>query len=325
MGIFDFFKPNYKTTKKEKSLSFLAGGKVQESFGIIPEPTRSLLFFTDESVEKHVSPMTYEIRVKVTNHGISTENNEEDKKQLFAEPSLIWLKLPIEKNSEKTQEKMYYPSYFYLTPKQRYEYLAWLRDVTQPINLSYVFLYYYGLERQLVLGNYELAVKEINRLIEHHDKGSFKFYASSSLIASGLYHKRYDILEKAPFISDVCTNALFYLLLLSEKDINVNHILELSTKVGFKNKRYIKLYPEKFKKILKDQLDNYILKHGPVLSGINKNTIRKDGEIYFANLSFPKYLRMIYTPQIISDKNFSSILLTLLQDTHKIIKSDSTL
>ena len=48
----------------------------------------------------------------------------------------------------------YYPSYAGLSPEQRWVYLNWLTDVSQPVYIGYVFLYYYGLERQLLSGDF---------------------------------------------------------------------------------------------------------------------------------------------------------------------------
>ena len=90
---------------------------------------------------------------------------------------------------------MYWPSYSAFSPEARYEYLRWLSDITQPTNLSYVFLYFYGLERHLLVGEYDAAVDEIVRLLKAHPKKSFIQYASQSLIIASLltYYIDYDI------------------------------------------------------------------------------------------------------------------------------------
>jgi len=288
--------------------------KLPKEINSIPEPTRSLLFYTNEPIENRVSSMGYEMKIVISDSGVKLENNDAGKKKLFAEPSLIWLRLRVEKNRDKNQDKIYYPTYFDLSPRSRYEYLCWLKDVTQPTNLSYVFLYYYGLERHLVLGKYDLAVSEINRLVKYHDKGTFKSYVSASLIAASLYHKRYDVLDKISFLRYIPSNPLLYLLYLSGNDISVEQIIELVYRVGFKNTRYLKLKPEIFTTILSERLADFTKNNGSVLSKIDVENIKKEKEIYFANLSFPRAIREIETPQFFKDNNFCAILLSLLQD-----------
>src|SRR5581483_5487022 len=108
---------------------------------------------------------------------------------LAAEPSLIWTKLPIKTNSDLEDKALYWPAYSALTPEQRYQYLNWLRDVEEQTNLSYVFLYFYGLERHLLLGKYQQALTETVRLLKHHNRSSFYPYAERSLLAAALYRK----------------------------------------------------------------------------------------------------------------------------------------
>src|SRR6056297_1143355 len=127
-------------------------------------------------------------------------SHTDNKSSIYAEPSLIWTKLPIRANNGLEKRPIYYPSYFKLSPECRYQYLNWLQDITKETNLSYVFLYYYGLERHLLVGSYDSAVDEIIRLVKYHDKGSLKSYASNALLASSVYRERFNILDRAPFI-----------------------------------------------------------------------------------------------------------------------------
>ena len=114
------------------------------------------------------------------------------------DPSTIFVRLPVSKPSNPGQviEPAYYPTYFESTPKQRWIYLNWLQDISQPVNISYVFLYYYGLERQLLTGNFDLAVDEILFLREHHYHGSFYGYSSSALFHSCIAKKSFKTLSK---------------------------------------------------------------------------------------------------------------------------------
>ncbi len=109
---------------------------------LIPEPTKSLLWTTDADTSMIESATS--IRVVINQSRFQQQENG-----FYSEPSLIWTKLPIKPNQELIDEAMYWPSYSAFSPEARYQYLNWLRDITQPTNLSYVFLYFYGLERHL--------------------------------------------------------------------------------------------------------------------------------------------------------------------------------
>ncbi len=302
----ELFKSNYlQKSKKEITSSYF-----------IPEPTKSLLWISDESPSKRVSTGSIEITISA----ISIEDNEKDRSSFYAEPSLIWTQLSIKKNNSLETEKMYYPDFYSLTPKQRYQYLNWLRDITEETNLSYVFLYYYGLERHLLIGNYDLAVDEIVKLIKYHDKGTFKSYAIVSLIAATIYRKRNDILDKAPYILDEISNTSLFLRALIGKSLDATMVLKLTNKSGFKNKRYIQKFPELFKKILQNEIGKYIEENGSILEQIDIQNIPKEEEVLFANTSIPSEARSTNSPQILEDKNFQSIIYKLLEKTHLRVK-----
>lgn len=88
-----------------------------------------------------------------------------------AEPSLIYsqYKIITHPKIDPLERLDYFPTFRKLNPQQRYVYLNWLRDITQPVALGYVFIFYYGLERHLLLGNYERAVDTILQLLPHFD------------------------------------------------------------------------------------------------------------------------------------------------------------
>ncbi|PJB87632.1 hypothetical protein CO083_06005 [Candidatus Roizmanbacteria bacterium CG_4_9_14_0_8_um_filter_34_12] len=228
--------------------------------------------------------------------------------------------MSIEPNNELETQPMYFPSYSTLSPKHRYQYLNWLKDVTQETNLSYVFLYYYGLERHMLVGDYDKSVDEILRLLQYHNKGSFKGYATSALIAASAYKKRPDIAEKAPVLLQETTNESLILRKLAGKSLSAKDIISLSSRVGYSNKRYIKLYPDLFEKELQKMIYNYETDEGNILDLVNISNLPKRSNIFFANLSLPDKIRTIEIPDLISDPEFGGILRELLSKTHKKIK-----
>lgn len=289
----------------------------------IPEPTRSLLWVTDEDTSK-ISPV-HQIRINISvdveNKKVNTETVDESY-NFYSEPSLIWSRLPIQENNELETEKMYYPTYSGFSPKQRYQYLNWLKDVTQETNLSYVFLYYYGLERQLLVGNYDLAVDEILSLIKYHDKGTFKGYAVNALVLGSGYRKRPDIIKKAPFILDEPSDISLYLQWLAKDKLSAGEIMALANRVGFTNKRYIKEFPEMFKEELQRVVDTYEKKNGDLLQIIDIEKLPKDSWASMANISIPDEIRTSSFPDLLNGSNLKSTLKELLQEAHLEVKKN---
>jgi hypothetical protein len=288
---------------------------------LIPEPTRSLLWITEKDTSK-ISPvhkMTINISVNIESGDIKSESVDESY-NFYSEPSLIWSRLPVEKNNELETKKMYYPTYPGLSPKHRYQYLNWLRDVTQETNLSYVFLYYYGLERQLLVGNYDLAVDEILRLIKHHDKGSFKEYATNALVLGSGYRKRPDIIKKAPFILNEPSDVSIYLQRLAKDSLSAEEVIKLSNRVGFTNKRYIQRYSETFTKILQNIINVYQERNGDLLQMIEIDKLPKSSWASMANTSIPDDIRISKFPNLLDGSILKYTLKKLLQETHLRVK-----
>lgn len=288
---------------KKSNLPTISKMGVAESFNI-PEPTKSLLYITNDDVSNIVSPF------QITN----TKHN------FYSEPSLIWVKLPVEKNTELEIQPMYFPSYSRLSSKHRYQYLNWLRDITQPTNLSYVFLYYYGLERHLLVGNFDLAAQEIFKLLRYHDKGTFRSYAQSALIVSALYKNKLDIFEKDSFLFDSISNESLVVRKKLGSTISARELMELSYPLGLKNKRYIKLYPNDFEKELDKLLSCYENKNGSLLDVISFHEMTKVNSLVFANSSIPSNIRTIEVPQLMLNTKFKKACIELLEMAHNIIK-----
>lgn len=285
----------------------------------IPEPTKSLLWVTDEDTSKISSPMQIKIEIKVTSKGVEAETID-DSYNIFSEPSLIWTKLPVERNSELETQAMYYPSYSGLSPKHRYQYLNWLRNITQETNLSYVFLYYYGLERHMLLGNYDLAVDEVIRLINNHKKSSFRTYAINALVLASGYRKRADIVKKASFILEDSSPAALYIQYLARDPLTAKEIINLASRVGYSNKRYIKELPEIFEKKLQSAINEYESKYGSIWDSVDLSKIKGNSYAYIANYSVPDNIRNIKIASPLDDPNFNTLLRELLKTTHIQVK-----
>ncbi len=287
----------------------------------IPEPTRSLLFITDEDTSKIQSTTGFSISIHVD---VSTGEAKvtEDMKGFFAEPSLIWTKLPVKPNQGLETQAMYWPSYSQLDPESRYQYLRWLQNIKQPTNLSYVFLYFYGLERHLLIGEYDKAVDEILRLLQAHTQKSFRSYATSSLISASLVRKRLDIIERAPFLLEEEVDEALALRIIKGTSMSPDDMISIASRVGFTNRRYIKLQPELFKHHLQTIINEFEADHGKIMTMFKLDDFKKEDANVFANMSIPVESRTAQVPIILDDKRFQKMVFSALQEAHIRTKND---
>jgi hypothetical protein len=108
------------------------------------------------------------------------------------EPSAIYTNLPIIINNSKPVEKPgYYPSYRELDPIQKGNYLNWLTNPYNEIDIGYVFVFYYGLERHLLLGDFESAFETIIKLRNAHKNKSFLAYSLNAIILSSILSRSF--------------------------------------------------------------------------------------------------------------------------------------
>ena len=304
-------------TSEQAKLPAISAGQLRTVVSI-PEPTRSLLWGTNEDTAKIESPMSIRLNISITPTGV--ESTIDDGKNFFGEPSLIWTKLPVKQNNDLEEQPMYYPAYSRLSPEHRYQYLKWLTDITQPTNLSYVFLYFYGLERHLLAGDFDGAASEIARLLRFHDKSTFRSYAQDSLITAAIYRKRLDIFEdNQAFLDGVSNEALFIKAHLGWK-LAPEDIIALASQVGFTNRRYIKMRPALFATALENAVAAFERERGPVLHAVPLDSLEFHESIEFANLSLPDRVRHVPIPQLLPDERFRTLLRTLLEQAHASVK-----
>lgn len=116
------------------------------------------------------------------------------------EPALIDPTLPVDWSNPDTagQSMSYWPSYSDISPQARAAYLHWLSGgrKTPDTNIGYVFLFFYGLERRMLVDgpaipNYEadalLIAVEVRRLLDlYGNNRSFQSYAGGFLNWIGL-------------------------------------------------------------------------------------------------------------------------------------------
>lgn len=238
------------------------------------------------------------------------------------EPSAIDINLKIQKpkNPMFVESLGYFPRYDILNPEQRWIYLNWLQDIRKQVDIGYVFLFYYGLERWLFTDNYEQAFLTILSLRKHHKNKSFQSYSFNVLIAALLFHNREDLFEKLIEISeDISVSGLYlYLKKILNIDLNADEIISIASDVDFTNKRYIKSNYDLFKKALIQILNT---KYNLDVYPINKIDIEKCSFKSFnivANTSLSP--REINLPNLISNNVFKKEIYMLLEETHENVK-----
>ncbi|MEQ8855232.1 TerB N-terminal domain-containing protein [Gimesia sp.] len=105
--------------------------------------------------------------------------------------SLIETGLPVAKSGRGAYQLPYWPSYRQCSPEQRRNYLNWLTSGRRDpfVELGYVFIYFYGLERRIVVDRQDslAVIKELLRLFPiYKSSRSFQRYCSSLLWMSAL-------------------------------------------------------------------------------------------------------------------------------------------
>lgn len=245
------------------------------------------------------------------------------KESLKMEPSLIDLSLPIDTTDilqEDAEEDIgYYPSYAGLSPKQRYIYLKWLQNIDDPIPIGYVFIFYYGLERQLLHGKYNQAFRMIIRLQKHHKNGSFISYSTDALLISSLKHKKYDMIQEIN-TNESSGKICILINFINEKPITAEHLISIRNSIGFTNNRYLKLCPELFIDILNQKLVEHYNSHFYPVTKEDFTNSTNTCTLALANYSLASQKRFVEAPDITSNSSFSESVYKLLSETHEEVK-----
>ena len=213
----------------------------------------------------------------------------------------------------------YYPSYQGITPKARLKYLKWLTDITQPVDIGFVFIFYYGLERHLFAGRHEEAAEMILKLREYHKNSSFQSYSEDALTIYAVKRRRIDIANRIGII-EFGKKAI--IAAATHGRIEPYDIIMNARKFGFTNTRYIKMYPELFEETLARGLQE---KYGSPAMHIDQDDIMgspRTGVMVLANYSLQSKNKMINYPNILENENFKTDVLSALLNTHEQVKDE---
>lgn len=238
------------------------------------------------------------------------------------EPSAIDLTLPFDisfTEEDLTSDIGYYPSYERLTPQQRAVYLQWLSDVSKPIPIGYVFIFYYGLERFLFTDKYEAALSMIQHLRQFHSNSSFYTYSSDAMLVGCLRHNRPDLigmidLSKSSMDISLCIKG--YLM----GGLSAQDLMDTCRIWNFTNTRYIKGQPQLFKIQLTEVLSE---KYGSPMLPLSHEAYmhsKKNFTIALANMSLSYGDRFSAAKDITSNPEIAQTVFVLLQTAHDRVK-----
>ena len=256
----------------------------------IPNEVFNLLWFKNglfKNFEKPVDHINSKTGVQIE---ISFSSDEE--------PSALDVFLPIKKGVD--YEKIgYYPAYSNLNEVQRYQYLNWLKDIDQEIDLSYVFIFYYGLERYLFTDKWKDACNMIYKLQKNHSNGSFYSYSSDALLMTALKHKDISLLE---MLDKEKIQPLAYASIKGAlaKSFNASDIVSFSRIVGWTNKRYIDSEYDLFLSELEKNLKNTFNSNEYYVDPKEYRRIKTPVTLMLANYSLNIDDRKFEIPDILS-------------------------
>lgn len=327
MGLFDFLK-----SKKTNDVP-----ATRDNTGIIPKNTGltknvlSLPIHPDLADLLWIGDGPKKNYIQKTNSRTSTVDGLKITITLSSteEPSLLTVSMPVsfEGGAERPP---YYPTYKGLSPQQKGEYWRLLSNpYDNSINIGYVFILYYGLERFLLTDKYEQAIDVILKLRDVHSNGSFQAYSANAVVLTSIIYQRPDVVAK--FLASLDKDYEYaiddnlYLLCkyafglpLTAKDI-----VRMAKSFEFTNMNYIKKYPEVFEQILLENIEKGYGNEGIVPNKfITKSEFRNlpySQMGIFANVSID--CRSVVVPHILTSFKFKKAVNDLLTQTHEDVKS----
>lgn len=294
---------------------------VSQNYVVPQNHVAGYVIVSDKNQSQIVNGLNFRIQFDIFSGEINGVNIPID------DPSTVFKKLPVKKPHyiETVNKLPYYPAYSQIEPEQRWIYLNWLEDICNPIDIGYVFMYYYGLERQLLSHTFEGVFEEICLLRNLHNHASLIAYSDTALLFSSLYMKKTKRINQ--LLDDKRQNwhgndVLLVHFLLRE-DLTSKDLIKVAKGVREINLRYYKEDPDLFEKVLVKKLtQKYGRESMPFSSKFDIADIRKKPRLVYANISFPQNMRQIDVPDFLSFEPLMAEIFPLFADTHQQIKDE---
>jgi hypothetical protein len=242
------------------------------------------------------------------------------------EPSTIYVDEPalLPGDAASVPRPPYYPRYGALSPFQRGIYLNWLQDPAGSVDPGYVFLYYYGLERQLLLGDFQNAFEETVMLRRHHPNKSFQAYSMTALLTACVVRHRPD--SAVQLLGSLTEGEVNDVSLLVAARLGLS--LPLDTVAGLAlllrehvNVRYLKSNPSLYKEYLAATLTRqYGVQALPLGWLPPLADLPKRRQLSFANVSFPDDIRYPTLPSVTDCRTFQRSVSSFFDEVHVLVK-----
>ena len=327
MGFLEFLK-------KKKSTSQLATTSVKPTDIAtrnnppiqIHDDLKGLLWFADGSLKNYT-----EEEIKRDSVDIGGGIRIKFSSLSSIEPSLIFMKEPISipKDILQVERPPYFPTYVGLTPEQREVYINLLLNPYNPsIDIGFVFILYYGLERHLLCGDFERAFKVILKLRDVHKNKSFQSYSANALVLTSMLHQQGNLALE--FIKSLdkdyelaFSDNLFLLCYYSFKfPLTAKDIMRMSKTFAFSNQNYIKNFPELFEKeldgVIFKKIKNSCVQIEEYLTSTEVKKLRKQSTPIFANTSIID--KTFPVPMISENVKLIIEMNTFLKTAHEQVK-----
>ena len=288
-------------------------GKTRDLFAEIPADVRNVLFISDGE------PKSFGISITIS-VDIDAEKVTFDKQQPD-DPTTIYVRQPIMTpgDSFSVPGLSYYPSYAELEPEQKWIYLDWLCDVEKPIDIGYVFIFYYGLERRLLLEDFDSAFDMIQRLRLYHHNASFQTYCLRGLLYGTVLRNRSDRIPDLGYAMDNETWDDEQLLICARMRRSVEHddLARVIAGVSTLNRRYLKQNRDVYVQTLAQVMHERFGSRGLDLNDLfPAEGLEKHSKVLFANYTFPEAVRSLRVPSYTSDSRFMKELTALHEASH---------
>ena len=236
----------------------------------------------------------------------------------FQDSSAIDIELPIQVDGP-IEEWNYYPDYSTISPRQRGEYLDWLKNINVGDNLGAVYLYYYGLEQHLYRNN--LANESIEMIYYLTFKYNLKYGINLLACYASVFENvslAKKMLENIELLKDIEANVFINLCYLVNGGLKANDFIILAKECGFTNTSYIKNNYDLMLEKINSLLDNGIFS----LENI-KFTRKSLYKVFpFQNLYLTdKYFE---TKDYINATNISDTVFRILSEAHSLAKASKS-
>lgn len=245
------------------------------------------------------------------------------------EPSMIYAMEPVIKpdNFESVPHPDYWPSYLKLEPEQKHVYLKSLENpYDATVDIGYIFLLYYGLERQLYEGDFDKAFNVIMKLRDVHSNASFQDYSANALLMSAMMKQRTDKLEEfyasleaRDNIGVTCEMYIFLKAFIGQSFTAADLVL-CKNIFGYNKNTYMDSRYEAFVNELSNVMTELFGTAEVNLSQFLDKINSEKSQVYYpyANLS----LRNVKcgVPNICNVTEFKALCTTALNETHENIK-----